>query len=191
MTKHISKIEKLIAQLCPKGVRLASLGEICLSITAGGDLPEDYLKGQNIPSMEFPYPIFSNGKADKALYGYADSYRIDSEAVTISARGTIGYHTVHGTKFTPIVRLITRIPNTEIITCKFLNYALDITGIGHSGGSIPQLIAPNVKKIKIPVPPHTVQEEIVKILNSFTEQEARKKQYEHYRSKFLNIKEYE
>ena len=46
---------------------------------------------------------------------------------------------------------------------------------------------PNWKSIKIPIPPLDIQEEIVKILDSFTELEARKKQYEHYRSKLLTF----
>jgi type I restriction enzyme S subunit len=150
-----------------EGVEIQELDEICVAINAGGDLPERYLKGQLAPTKEFPYPIFSNGSAENALYGYTNSYKVGFEAVTISARGTIGYHAVRAGKFTPIVRLITLIPKTEIITAKFLNYALDITEIGHSGGSIPQLTVPNVKKIKIPIPPLAEQERIVAILDKF------------------------
>jgi type I restriction enzyme S subunit len=181
-------------------VRWATLNEICLSITAGGDLPEKYLKGQTMPTKEFPYPIYSNGSDDKALYGYTDSYKIDSEAVTISARGTIGYHAVRNAKFTPIVRLLTLIPDINTISAKYLSYALDITEIGHSGGSIPQLTVPNVKKIKIPVPPIAEQERIVAILDKFdalvndisiglpAELNARKKQYEYYRDQLLTFR---
>lgn len=155
-----------------------------------------------MPTKEFPYPIYSNGSDERALYGYSDSYKVDRDAVTISARGTIGYHTVRNAKFTPIVRLLTLIANTEIITSKFLNYVLDITEIGHSGGSIPQLTVPNVKKIKIPVPPIAEQERIVSILDKFNalvndisiglpaELSARRSQYEYYRGKLLAFNEY-
>lgn len=195
MTQPLNKIEKLIAKLCPEGVEFKALGDVCSSITAGGDLPENYLKGQQGPTNEFPYPIYSNGSAENALYGYTDRYKVSYEAVTISARGTIGHHAVRTEKFTPIVRLITLIPKTEVVTAKFLNYALDITEIGHSGGSIPQLTVPNVIKIKIPIPPLAVQQEIVKILDTFTtleaeleaELEARKKQYEYYRDELLTF----
>jgi type I restriction enzyme S subunit len=103
----MSNIDALIAQLCPDGVEFKELGEVCLSISAGGDLPENYIKGQKFPTIELPYPIYSNGIENSALYGFTDSYKIDSEAVTISARGTIGFHTVREAKFTPIVRFIT------------------------------------------------------------------------------------
>lgn len=152
-----------------------------------------------MPTKELPYPIYSNGTDESALYGFTDSYKIDREAVTISARGTIGFHAVRKAKFTPIVRLLTLIVNTEIITSKFLNYALDITEIGHSGGSIPQLTVPNVKKIKIPVPSLKEQERIGTILDKFdalvndisiglpAELSARRSQYEYYRGKLLDF----
>ena len=179
-----------------------ALAEICKTISAGGDLPNKYMKGQTEPTKEFPFPIYSNGTEDNSLCGFTDGYKVDAEAVTISARGTIGWHTVRKAKFTPIVRLITLIPKTEIITSKFLNYALTITPIGHSGGSIPQLTVPNVKKIKIPVPALAEQERIVSILDKFdaltndisiglpAELKARRSQYEYYRGKLLTFNEY-
>ncbi len=189
MSKPVNKIGKLIEELCPEGVEFMTLKDVCKSISAGGDLPKNYLKGQDEPTADFPFPIYSNGTEEKALYGYTDGYRIDSEAVTISARGTIGYHIVRSPKFTPIVRLIVLIPKESIVTPKFLNYVLDITEIGHSGGSIPQLTVPNVKKIKIPIPPIPIQQEIVKILDTFTTLEARKKQYEYYRDELLTFRD--
>lgn len=191
----MSKIDALIAELCPDGVEWMTLEDVTFSIAAGGDLPPKYSKGQTSATEEFPYPIYSNGIDEKSVYGFTDNYRINSEAVTISARGTIGWHTIRPPKFTPIVRLIVLIPKTNLISCKFLNYILDITEILHSGGSIPQLTVPNVKKIKIPVPPLPVQEEIVRILDAFTaleaeleaELEARKQQYAYYRDELLSF----
>ena len=185
-----------------KEVEWKKLGEVCVSISAGGDLPKNYIKSQKYPTEEYPYPIYSNGVGVNALYGFSDGYTIDLEAVTISARGTIGYHTIRQPKFTPIVRLITLIPNKQVITTKFLNYILDITEIVHSGGSIPQLTVPDVKKIPIPIPPLSEQERIVAILDKFdalvndltsglpAEIEARRKQYEYYRDKLLNFNRY-
>lgn len=182
-------------------VRWLTLEDVCTTISAGGDLPKNYKKGQAEPSGEYPYPIYSNGSDDKALYGYTDGYKIDKEAVTISARGTIGFHAIRQPNFTPIVRLITLIPNHSILTPKYLNYALDITEIGHSGGSIPQLTVPNVKKIKIPIPSIAEQDRITSLLDKFdtlsnsiseglpAEINARRKQYEYYRTKLLTFQE--
>lgn len=181
-------------------VEWKELGEVCEKILAGGDLPKEYDIHQ---SEQFKYPIYSNGTKEKALYGYTNSYKIDKEAITISARGTIGYHEIRPANFTPIVRLITVIPNTNKILIKFLNYILDIALINGSGGSIPQLTIPNIKKIKLPVPPLPVQEKIVTILDKFdklvndikeglpAEIALRRKQYEFYRNKLLDFKDME
>ncbi len=188
-------------------VEWKSLGEVCLSISAGGDLPENYAKDQIDPSDEFPYPIYANATGDKGLYGFTNGYKIESDAVTISARGAkIGYHTVREGKFTPIIRLITLVPNKSIILTKYLNYILDMTPIGGTDGGIPQLTVPTVKKIQIPVPyPNdpkkslAEQARIVAILDKFDtitnslqeglprEIEQRQKQYEYYRDLLLNF----
>jgi len=56
MKKPVNKIEKLIAKMCPDGVEFKELGEICLSISAGGDLPKKYQKGQSAPRrVPLPY----------------------------------------------------------------------------------------------------------------------------------------
>ncbi|MPB08205.1 restriction endonuclease subunit S [Campylobacter upsaliensis] len=181
-------------------VPYVSLGEVCEKVFAGGDLPKEYSKDKK-PSGEFLYPIYSNGSDENSLYGFSKTYRIDAEAVTISARGTIGFHTTREAKFTPIVRLITLIPNLNKITNRFLNYALYTTHIEKYGTSagIPQLTIPMLEKITIPLPPLSVQEEIVELLDKFdtlandlsaglpAEIEARKKQYEYYRERLLSF----
>jgi type I restriction enzyme S subunit len=196
-----TNIKQLIDELCPNGVEWKTLGEVCEKIIAGGDVPKNHSKGQKLPSEDYPYPIYSNGTGENSLYGFSDSYKIDKKSITISARGTIGYHTVRQPKFTPIIRLITLIPNSEIIIPEFLNYVLDIIVITHSGGSIPQFTVPIVKQIRIPIPPMEEQERIVAILDKFdalvndisqglpAEIQSRKEQYEYYRNKLLTFKE--
>lgn len=64
-----------------------------------------------------------------------------------------------------------------------------------SGTTVSHLSPKGIATIKIPVPPLPVQEEIVRILDAFTELETeleaeletRKKQYQHYRDKLLNF----
>lgn len=190
----MSKLDDLIAELCPNGVNYMAVSEIA-KISAGGDLPDNYVKGQTEPSVEYPYPIYSNGTGECALYGYTDSYKIEDEAITVSARGTIGYHEVRAGKFTPIVRLITVIVDKSIILTKFLNYAFDLIKIEGVKTGIPSLTVPMLKKYVVPVPPLPVQREIVRILDNFTELTAdlteeltaRKKQYEYYRENLLKF----
>ena len=188
----MSKLEELIEELCPDGVEYKKLKEVA-QISAGGDLPRNYAKGQKVATEQYPYPIYSNGTEGGALYGFTDSYKIEKEAVTVSARGTIGYHEVRAGKFTPIVRLITLIADESKITTKFLHYALYIAGIEGVTTGIPSLTVPMLGKFTIPIPPLPVQNEIVRILDNFTELTAeltaeliaRKKQYEYYKDKLF------
>ena len=192
----MSRIEELIERLCPDGVEYKKLGEVC-EIFAGGDLPLEFVKGQKEPSKEFPYPIYSNGSKENSLYGFSKSYKVDVDAVTISARGTIGYHEIRRKKFTPIIRLITLYPKDDTLALKYLRYALDLLSFANrsDNGGIPQLTVPKTKQFLIPVPPLEVQQEIVRILDNFTnlceklneELELRKKQYEYYREKLLSF----
>lgn len=192
----MSRLDELIAELCPNGVEYKTLAELA-QISAGGDLPNNYVKGQISPTEQYPYPIYSNGTADGALYGYSDSFKIEQEAITVSARGTIGYHEIRKGKFTPIVRLITLIVNESIVTTKFLNYALYVAGIEGVTTGIPSLTVPMLKKSVVPVPPLPVQSEIVRILDNFTELTAdltaeltaRQKQYAYYRNQLMSFDE--
>ena len=179
-----------------------NITEICKNISAGGDVPEDTIKGISNPQDDYKYPVISNGVGENAIYGYSKNYRVDVQScVTIAARGTIGYHEVRYGKFTPIVRLITLIPNEKIVSAKYLNYALYGHEFKPSGGSIPQLTTPTVKQLDLIIPPIEEQNRIVSILDIFNalvnditaglpaEIELRRKQYEYYRNKLLSFEE--
>ena len=179
-----------------------NITEICKSISAGGDVPEDTIKGISKPQDEYKYPVISNGVGDNAIYGYSKNYRVDVQScVTIAARGTIGYHEVRYGKFTPIIRLITLIPDEKIVSAKYLHYALYGHEFKTSGGSIPQLTTPTVKQLDLIIPPIEEQNRIVSILDKFdkltnditvgipAEIEFRIQQYEYYRNKLLSFEE--
>ena len=137
---------------------LVPISEICDSLFAGGDAPDEYSK---TITEEYNVPIYSNGVGEKSLYGYTNKGRVEEDAVTISARGTIGYSMVRKAPFLPIVRLIVAIPNKYKVNIHFLKLALDSIEIYRNGNSIPQLTIPMIRNEKIPLPPLSVQEEIV------------------------------
>jgi restriction endonuclease S subunit len=115
----------------------------------------------NEKTEQYQVPIYSNGIGENALYGFTDKIRVNEEAVTISARGTIGYSEIRQAPFFPIVRLIVAIPNTTKILAKYLQIAITKLDIVSSGNSIQQLTVPMIKNYQIPVPPLSVQQEIV------------------------------
>ena len=179
-----------------------NITELCNEIFAGGDVPDDTIKGLQSPEGEYIYPVISNGVGINAIYGYSKNYKVDCKScVTIAARGTIGYHDVRYGKFTPIIRLITLIPNEKIATAKYLNYVLYNHQFKSFGGGIPQLTIPTVRQLSLFIPSLEEQQRIVNILDKFdklvndiseglpAEIELRRKQYEYYRNKLLSFKE--
>jgi len=58
-----------------------------------------------------------------------------------------------------------------------------------NSGSVSNLNADIIKSLQIPIPPLSVQQEIVRILDKFTQLTARKKQYAYYRDELLSFKE--
>jgi type I restriction enzyme M protein len=137
---------------------IVELGDVCDKLFAGGDAPENKSKQK---TEQFNIPIYSNGLGENSLYGYTDISKVEKDAVTISARGTIGYPEVRKAPFVPIVRLIVAIPNEEKINLYFLKYILETFEIYRNGNSIPQLTIPMIKHEKIPLPPIETQKEIV------------------------------
>ena len=143
-----------------------SIVDACESIFAGGDAPKGRIK-ESIDG-KFCYPIFSNGVEKEGLYGYTDDFRVNKPAITIAARGTIGAAFIRTTPFTPIVRLITLIPNNKA-HISFLYYLIKSLNIGHTGSSIPQLTVPMIKEMTFSFPPLAEQERIAARLDAISE----------------------
>lgn len=85
-----------------------------------------------------------------------------------------------------------RSKNENLILTKFIYYFLknsefDIMNSLVARGSIPALNKIDIDKFKIPIPPLEVQNEIVRILDSFAKLEARRRQYHFYRDKLLSF----
>jgi type I restriction enzyme M protein len=137
---------------------LVKLVDICDKLFAGGDAPQERSKTK---TEEFTIPIYSNGVGEKSLYGFSNISRVEEDAVTISARGTIGYARVRKAPFLPIVRLIVAIPNKNKVDLYYLKLLLESLDIYRTGNSIPQLTVPMIRDEKIPLPPLSIQEEIV------------------------------
>ena len=175
------------------------VGEIC-EVSAGGDAPKEHFSKEK--SDQYKVPIISNGCGINALYGYTDVARVDKPAVTVAARGTIGYAEYRDYPYFPIIRLITLIPRDDKqLNAKYLYYSLEGRHYKVPTSGIPQLTVPVIKKEKVSIPPLNVQNRIVNVLDNFekicsdlniglpAEIEARQKQYEYYRDKLLTFAE--
>ena len=175
------------------------VGEIC-EVSAGGDVPKEHFSKEK--SEQYKVPVISNGCGINAFYGYTDAARVDKPAVTVAARGTIGYAEYRDYPYFPIIRLITLIPRDDKqLNAKYLYYSLEGRHYKVPTSGIPQLTVPVIKKEKVSIPPLDVQKRIVNVLDNFekicsdlniglpAEIEARRKQYEYYRDKLLTFAE--
>ena len=132
----------------PRDWKLLMLGDVSI-MGAGGDKPEEV---SEVKTDKCPYPIYSNGLSEDGLHGYTNNYKISVESVTVSARGTIGFVCLRHIPYTPIVRLITLIPYTDIVSSKYLYLWLKNTHIAGTGTTQQQLTVPAFKKTEILIP---------------------------------------
>jgi len=132
----------------PPDWREAELGDVS-TLSAGGDKPTVFTP---IPTSECAIPVFSNGVDNLGLYGYTDRAKITDESVTVSARGTIGFVCLRQDPFVPIVRLVTVVPNSSVITAKYLYLYLNSIHISGVGTTQQQLTVPDFKKYHVLIP---------------------------------------
>lgn len=142
---------------------LSPITETCEKIFAGGDKPKPNFS--KVETDEFKIPVVSNGEKNDGLFGFTNIAKVLKPAITVSARGTIGYTSYRDYPFVPIVRLIVLIPKTDLIDIEFLMYAIKNLDILRTGSSIPQLTVPMIKGYSIPLPSKEKQKEIVQGLN--------------------------
>lgn len=169
-------------------------------ITSGGDIPKESYS--NVRTEKFNIPIISNGVGENAIYGFTDKAKINEDAVTISARGTIGYAQYRNYPFYPIVRLLSLVVKDKSnVSTKYLYYLMQDKKYNLPPTGIPQLTIPMLKKIKVILPSIYIQNKIVEVLDRFQELiensrgllpeeiEKRQKQYEYYRKKLLTFED--
>lgn len=181
----MSKFEQLIEELCPDGVEYKTLGEV-LKIRNGKDY-KNLNKGD--------IPVYGTG----GIMTHIDSFAYNKPSVLIPRKGSIDKLYYVDVPFWTVDTIFWTEINSDIIEPKFVYYYLQTQHLEalNTGGGVPSLTQSVLNKVQISVPPLTVQREIVRILDNFTELTkeltkelaARKTQYEYYRDKLLTFKE--
>ena len=188
----MSRINELINELCPDGVRFKRIDEIC-SISRGRVISKDYIRDN-----KGDYPVYSSQTENNGELGKISTYDFEGEFLTWTTDGAnAGCVFYRNGKFsvTNVCGLIS-VKNEDLLS-KYLYYILSIEAPKYvnKGMGNPKLMSNVMARIKVPVPPLEVQREIVRVLDSFTlltaeltaELTARKKQYEYYRDKLLSF----
>lgn len=124
------------------------LGDVS-TIFAGGDKPDSF---SEIKTEKYNIPVYANGETNDGLQGFTDIARVNDPAVTISARGTIGYSVLRKTPFVPIVRLLTLTPDPEKLDINYLFYYLKLYRQEGLGSSQAQLTVPQLSSRTINIP---------------------------------------
>ena len=192
----MSRLDELIKELCPNGVEYKELKDLCI-ISRGKVISKDYIRDN--PG---DFPVYSSQTENEGNLGNISTYDYDGEYLTWTTdganAGTVFYR---NTKFnvTNVCGLL-KVKVEEMIS-KFLYYFLVIKAPEYvnRGMGNPKLMSNVMEKIKVPIPPLEVQEEIVRILDDYTksveelkeklnkELIARKKQYSWYRDYLLKF----
>ncbi|MDY6084428.1 MAG: restriction endonuclease subunit S [Dialister sp.] len=124
----------------------------------------------------------------------AGEYLKEGEVVTIpwgKSREVTDCIKYYKGKFVTADNRIATSNNTDILLNRYLYYFMMSNGKTidsfYRGSGIKHPNMAKVLDMRIPVPPLPVQREIVRILDTFTELTARKKQYEYYRDQLLTF----
>ncbi len=187
----MNHIERLLQTLAPKGVEFRKLGEVC-----------EIIRGKRVTKKEIldkgKYPVVSGGIG---FMGYLNEYNREENTITIAQYGTAGFVNWQNQKFWANDVCFSVIPKETLIN-RYLYYVLTnmqnyLYSISNRSAIPYSISSNNIMQITIPIPPLEIQQEIVKILDAFTELntelntelKARKKQYEYYQNMLLDFKD--
>ena len=208
----MSRLEELIQELCPDGVEYKKLGEIA-TISRGGSLQKKDFRAEGIPCIHYGqiytrYGLFADktfsfisedcAKKQKMAYINDIVMAVTSEniedvckcvawlgkdAIAVSGHTAIIHHNQNA-------KYLTYFFHTAMFTAQKRKLV--------HGTKVMEVTPDTLNTVTLPVPPLSVQSEIVRILDNFTELmseltaelEARQKQYEFYRDNLLAFKEF-
>jgi len=186
----MSKLQELIQELCPEGVDYKKLGELL-----DYEQPTKYIVKSTEYDTSYDIPVLTAGQT--FILGYTNEkfgvYKASQENPTIIFDDfTTSFHWVDFEfKIKSSAMKMLRPKDTFDGSFKYVYYAMKCIkyeAVDHTRHWISKY-----SQFEIPVPPLEVQEEIVRILDHFTnlaaelqaELQARKEQYEYYRNKLL------
>lgn len=205
----MNKIQQLIKELCPDGVEYKELGEV-MDITRGASPrpinnfitnDENGVSWIKIGDVDPKSKYITQTKEKITIEGAEKSRFLKKGDFVLS--NSMSYGRPYILKIDGCIHdgWISMRNFKEVLNPDFLYHLLGSDVAQNywnqkaSSGTVQNLNADIVRATIIPIPPLPIQQEIVKILDTFTaldatlqaELEARRKQYEHYRNQLLNF----
>lgn len=185
----MNRLDNLIHEFCPHGVVHTRIADI-----------STVLRGKRLTKNELTtagaFPVFHGGLEPLGFYSQKNREADTTMVINVGASaGTVGFCERDFWSSDGCFC----ISHSEHALSKYVYYVLVnqqsflMSKVRKAG--IPTLDAKVVENLQIPLPPLAVQQEIVRILDSFTELTAeltseltaRRKQYEHYRDELLTF----
>ncbi|MCQ2234214.1 MAG: restriction endonuclease subunit S [Paludibacteraceae bacterium] len=206
----MSKIDDLIKELCPNGVEWKKLGEVC-NFQNGFAFKSKYFRDNGHAIIRITNIDNNIIDLNDVIYFDKTDYKEDLRpfevyngdimvAMSGATTGKIGIY--RGLDICYINQRVGAFRPKENLHNGYLYHYLtskvNEMYILAGGGAQPNLSSTKLMStLEIPLPPLPIQEEIVRILDKFVEQqeqlkkliELRKKQYEYYREELLTPKE--
>ena len=185
--RYMTKLERMIAELCPNGVEYKYLKDV-LTIKNGSDY-------KHFPIGDVP--VYGSG----GIIARIDRAAFDRPSVLIPRKGSIDKLYYVEEPFWNVDTIFYTDINTDLVLPRYVYHYLKKEHLErlNTAGGVPSLTQAVLNKVEIPVPPLEIQQEIVRILDNFTELSAelaakleaeiaaRKKQYEYYRDALLTF----
>lgn len=188
----MTKLEQLIKELCPDGVKYKALGDVVEIL----DNQRKPVTKKDRQSGIYPY-YGANGIQD-----YVNDYIFDGTFLLMGEDGS-----VINKDNTPVLTWATgkiwvnnhahiMSEKNDIALLRYIYFYLSTLDVSqYVRGTPPKINQQQLRSIRVPLPPLPVQREIVRILDNFTELTAeltaelaaRKKQYEYYRDFLFNF----
>lgn len=195
----MNKIDYLIKKMCAENVKKYAIEDIC-KVTRGRVISKNELS-----EKRGEYPVYSSQTLNNGVFGKINTYDYDGEYIQWTTDGAnAGSIFYRNGKFsvTNVCGLLKiKDEYLKLIRTDYLAYLLSMKSkeyVNYSTSN-PKLMSNVMSKISVIIPPIEVQEEVVKILDKFSELEveleveleARKKQYQYWYKRIFKLNEFE
>ncbi|EPC3470935.1 restriction endonuclease subunit S [Enterobacter asburiae] len=146
----------------PSHWEVASLSKL-FSIKAGGDVQQSLFS--EVCSDEYPYPIYTNANDEFAVYGYTKKANYQSNTITVSGRGDVGFAVYRNHAYDAIIRLLVLAPLKQL-ECKFYSYFINsVIDFKVESSAIGQLSTQQISPYKSVIPSRVEQRNITTFLD--------------------------
>lgn len=192
----MSRLDELIQQYCPNGVEYKPIGE-CLDY----EQPTKYLVESTAYDDSYSTPVLTAGQS--FILGYTNetggiyNASVENPVIIFDDFTTASKWVDFGFKAKSSAMKMLTSADSDLYNIRYLYHCMQ--NLKYTPSDHARQWISKYGLLEIPVPPLPVQEEIVRILDKFTELEQeleqelelRKKQYEYYRDKMLSLSDYD